>query len=57
MALYADQVKNMPVEYKEPQKRIIEEKGIPLAVWSWSLIGLIVVIIIFFILRWRKKKK
>lgn len=57
MAMYANQLKTMPLEYKEPQKRIVEEKGIPLSVWSWSVIGLVLAIIIFAIFRWRKRKK
>jgi 5'-nucleotidase / UDP-sugar diphosphatase len=38
----ADGLPVMPAVYRETQNRIVEEKGVPLAVWAWS--GLVAVL-------------
>jgi len=37
-----DDLPVMPLVYRETQQRIVEEKGVPLAVWAWS--GLVAVL-------------
>jgi hypothetical protein len=51
----ADGLPVMPEAYRETQQRIVEEKGVPLAVWAWS--GLIAVLALLgFLISWVIKK-
>ncbi|HUH73909.1 MAG TPA: bifunctional metallophosphatase/5'-nucleotidase [Chitinophagales bacterium] len=58
LSMYAQELKQMPTIYKETQKRITKEEGIPLKVWT--ITGLIVLLLLIIIggrkFKNRKKK-
>jgi 5'-nucleotidase / UDP-sugar diphosphatase len=56
VARYAHQIETMPSIYQSPQGRIVEERGIPLFVWTITALSLLLLGILISIRRWRMHK-